>query len=333
MDKFISIKKRNNNKKNQNKIYLVILLGICLIILPIYVNKIIKLFIPSISYFDTFIVVLVLIILLSGDVIMEIITNKIPQFISNVIYQKRSKKYINYNNIKYFREKFSYIDINILSYLVDMLTDNRSDLVAGVLKLEQKKFLSIKNNTIEFLDNDIDLLTDNELFLLISLKNKRINDELDEWQVGIMADAYKYGLITESDEAKKMYKYSFLSLLILSLIAILGITLKNNFDIELIVNIYSNKYFICTLFFIFLIVVFYISKLSESPYKRTKLGNELTARLYGMKNYIKDFSILDQRKKDEIILWDDYLIYACLFSLNKKVNNKTLKIIDEYISK
>ena len=57
--------------------------------------------------------------------------------------------------------------------------------------------------------------------------------------------------------------------------------------------------------------------------KRTKKGRELNQKLEGLKNYLKDYSLMDEREAKEIELWEDYLIYSVMFGQNKK-------IIEEY---
>jgi uncharacterized membrane protein len=66
---------------------------------------------------------------------------------------------------------------------------------------------------------------------------------------------------------------------------------------------------------------------NATPYVRTKKGNEVNEMLEGLKNYIKDFSLLNQESKDGLILWEDYLIYSVLFDQNKKVVQEFEKIM------
>lgn len=56
-----------------------------------------------------------------------------------------------------------------------------------------------------------------------------------------------------------------------------------------------------------------------SPYKRTPLGEVYTEYIYGMKNFIHDYSNLSEAEKDSLVLWDDYLIYAVVLEENEKI--------------
>lgn len=47
-----------------------------------------------------------------------------------------------------------------------------------------------------------------------------------------------------------------------------------------------------------------------------------------MKNYIKDFSILDEREQHELMIWDEYLIYSVLFNQNQKIINDLSSLVE-----
>lgn len=57
----------------------------------------------------------------------------------------------------------------------------------------------------------------------------------------------------------------------------------------------------------------------QNNYERTEKGNELAEKIAGLKKYINEFSMLSQREKEEIVLWEDFLIYAVLLEENEKI--------------
>ena len=91
------------------------------------------------------------------------------------------------------------------------------------------------------------------------------------------------------------------------------------------------------LFFIMIIYPFVVFTYIKSyramdivnPYVRSKSGEEINLKLEGLKNYIKDFSVLKERDKKEIPLWEDYLIYSVLFGINTKITKNLLEIINK----
>lgn len=59
--------------------------------------------------------------------------------------------------------------------------------------------------------------------------------------------------------------------------------------------------------------------------QRTQLGMEWTEYIYGLKNFIHDFSNLSEANKDQLVLWDDFLIYAILLEENTQILNEIFK--------
>lgn len=67
------------------------------------------------------------------------------------------------------------------------------------------------------------------------------------------------------------------------------------------------------------------SGLTKAHFKRTELGNQMAEYIYGMKNFIHDFSNLNEASKDQLVLWDDYLIYAVVLEENQQIVNEIIK--------
>jgi uncharacterized membrane protein len=65
--------------------------------------------------------------------------------------------------------------------------------------------------------------------------------------------------------------------------------------------------------------IYFIAKSAVNTldkFKRTDKGNILTEKLYGMRNFIRDFSNLDEATKKHIVLWREFLIYAVTLEEN-----------------
>ena len=65
-------------------------------------------------------------------------------------------------------------------------------------------------------------------------------------------------------------------------------------------------------------------------------GNEILVfysiineKLEGLKNYLKDYSSIDEMDENGLALWEDYLIYSVIFNQNDTV---VKNISDKYIS-
>lgn len=59
--------------------------------------------------------------------------------------------------------------------------------------------------------------------------------------------------------------------------------------------------------------------------KRTDYGNQMAECVYGMKNFIHDYSNLSMADKRQVVLWEDYLVYAVLLEENEEIVNEITK--------
>ena len=65
---------------------------------------------------------------------------------------------------------------------------------------------------------------------------------------------------------------------------------------------------------------------ANDKYKRTSEGMSLVEHIAGMKNFIHDFSNLSQSQKEEVVLWNDFIIYAMILEENDKIIDEVFKI-------
>ena len=63
-----------------------------------------------------------------------------------------------------------------------------------------------------------------------------------------------------------------------------------------------------------------------NPFVKTPKGFELDAELNGLKNYLKDFTSINDESIDRIKLYDEYIIYAIIFDLKGKLNDECKNI-------
>lgn len=53
--------------------------------------------------------------------------------------------------------------------------------------------------------------------------------------------------------------------------------------------------------------------------KRTEYGNQMAECVYGMKNFIRDYSNLSAADRRQAVLWEDYLVYAVVLEENEQI--------------
>lgn len=80
-------------------------------------------------------------------------------------------------------------------------------------------------------------------------------------------------------------------------------------------------------------LVYIIAYFKSAPrFKRTQKGKLYTEEIAGMKNFIHDFSNLNEVDKEQLVLWDEFLIYAVVLKENEKIVSEISKMkkIDIY---
>lgn len=71
--------------------------------------------------------------------------------------------------------------------------------------------------------------------------------------------------------------------------------------------------------------------------RRTEEGEQMTEYIYAMKNFLHDFSNLSEANKEQLVLWDDFLIYAVVLEENVQIlrdifTRKSLKLNDTILN-
>lgn len=59
--------------------------------------------------------------------------------------------------------------------------------------------------------------------------------------------------------------------------------------------------------------------------RRSQEGNNLNAKCKGLRNWLKDFSALDERPPTDVKVWGEFMVYAYIFGIAKEVM-KTLRV-------
>ena len=72
---------------------------------------------------------------------------------------------------------------------------------------------------------------------------------------------------------------------------------------------------------------YFMNKLN--PYIRNKKAKDINLKLEGLRNYIKDYSLLGQKDHKDIIIWDNYLIYSVMLGQNTEIVDEIMKKVNE----
>ena len=272
-----------------------------------------------------------------------------PVFIGMSFMKKYRKYHLSIDDFKkntgYYRDLLKDYNPLELSYNNNYNLDDNS-LIAMILYLEKKKVLYIndgkfiidKDNTDnldelekKFIDN---IVIDDRGILKMSKSNITFltDTSCKRKKLIIMNNIPKKKIII--DVIKSVCCYVFLFIIWKNVNKIFDMLppIENTFLTFTLMGLFFAL-LILIFFYPFVIIYKYLSLyilISIKHPKRTDLGNDVNYKLEGLKNFIRDFSLLDERTKEEIVLWDDYLIYSVLFGDNKKIYNEMKNKI-EYI--
>lgn len=261
----------------------------------------------------------------------------IPYIGIKIAYRKFNKERldkIDFKNDHYYREIISEYSPAVLSYIDDFKLEEK-DVVATVMSLELKGKIKIEDK-IKVINNEEEDLEENEKYVLYHIKKDKLkNMNGMDFEESVIRDCKKDGVLEEkSDIKKKIIKNIiigvFINILIISSIAffmndivdkVLGDNVLSIMAIMLIV-------FLGVMLFPFVITVYTISYLSmnvSKPYVRNRRGKEINTKLEGLKKYIKEYSLLDEKKYDDLNMWEDYLIYSVMFGQNDTIVKEIMK--------
>ena len=63
----------------------------------------------------------------------------------------------------------------------------------------------------------------------------------------------------------------------------------------------------------------------KERFTRTEEGERVTELVFGLKNYIRDFTKLSEADKGAAAFWDDFLVYAVVLEENEQVVGQLLE--------
>ncbi len=245
------------------------------------------------------------------------------------------------NSKEYYREILKVSSPLIVGYL-DSFKLDFNNIIAELLYLKNKKIIDIKDGKIEKINEaDYSGLKYSELEILHNLANGKLkinnyDDYLFELRKMVAKEAEQLLLVNEIKKRKYNLERFKKIIIISSFIADLLIS----FFLSSVTG-WNNGIFgffgfmLCGVIIsmIFGMIIFFSFKEEYEKnrgelYKRTSKGRELNQKLEGLKNYLKDYSLMDEREAKEIELWDDYLIYSVMFGQNKKIIEEYEKYIE-----
>lgn len=274
----------------------------------------------------------------------------------------KSKTYINKENRKinkenpymYYRELPNNYGIGVTSLLFDSKIENYKDIVAVILDLCAKKYLSlVKENdkyNVKVLKGIDDELLSNEKYILdLIISNNIKNINYSEWYNYCLQDGtnlglyYQYirprkevsgGLVNSDSKAVKVLEkiYNGINIFIGILIFIITLMAGRPF-IGLLLGFlgYKVSYIALAIPFNIIILIMGVTKMGKTEkdtnydinlnnhLRKTDKGIVELQKLISFKKFLSDFGNFVDKNPEEVVLWDRYLSYAQVFGLTNTI--------------
>lgn len=237
------------------------------------------------------------------------------------------------NNI-YVREIPKEIPPAIASLLIDNYLENNQDYLATIANLIAKGYIEVKvkekneygliRPKIEVKKDFIYDLMEHEKFAFRCFCERHPFDE-EEFKKKILRDAQTLKLIQPIKDKKKSEKMYWKNVAIIILCIILMITgLYGGFWCW--VSIEGNPSWIWYIVALLEIVLVFVINQSKAKinvaerqrrnpdvkfsYEKTELGKEYTTKFWGLKNYLHEYTLIEDKNLDSVALYDEYIAYA-----------------------
>lgn len=282
----------------------------------------------------------------------------IPIFVcfaaSKIALRKVTRECMSINDFNrdkdYYRDLVDSYSPSVISYIDSFDINLKRDVISILLKLELKNIIRIDDDSIVVL-NDGANLTRSESLVLKRIKSNTLNKiDVHELKAETISDCINSNLIIKNPNKVKLNlkmkpifsEYTFKKLSIFWAIICIPLVFFNKETVDFLNEFVVpnfNIIFPCILIFIAVYMLIRYIKMFRYVYKstyvskknrsfiRTKEGEELNKKIEGLRNFLSDFGNMDSKDKDELIVWEDYLIYACLFGVNNDVIEKLKKFI------
>lgn len=256
----------------------------------------------------------------------------------------------------YYRDLPNDYGIGVNTLLLDSTIENEKDIIAAVLDLAAKKYLTIikfgdtyKINILKQPDGE---LLKNENFILESIIKGNLKEfDYSKWYDLCLEDGIEFGLYKPQNlSIKKFFRLSTVDdewlepvlWLYFIIVLVAGLIMKSlNLSIEqtakydsIFLHIAGGMLGFIILIYLLQIIINSIKnfrtvgKLTQienyvhtlnNRLTRTNLGQEELMKLSAFKSFIHDFGDFANKSPEEIVLWDRYLSYAQLFGLTKEI--------------
>lgn len=287
----------------------------------------------ALKQYIMFVLILFLVTLFCGIVSMiKTFYITITYFGIKIALKKHAKERIEKVDLKndnYYREILPKYSPSVLSYIDDFKI-GKEDIVATILSLELKGKIKIEDDDIVVINYANDGLDENEIYILDKIVKKTLASiNILEYQKIVKRDSLKTGMLQEKENVEKKIKRKIVRNIIVYIIVLLSIIMLpyvcaniHNEIVSILVLGLVVVLFALMLFMPFVMsnyISFYRIINKAEPYVRSDEGKVINEKLEGLRKYLIDFSKIEEKTTEQLVLWNEYLIYSVILGINSKV--------------
>jgi len=235
--------------------------------------------------------------------------------------------------IDYYRDSLKGLSPPLASLLIDLDLYGKKDMAATLLRMMNKGAvcvaadgrLGIAMSIEQTGDASAYNLEDYELEMLAIVSNGRLKDKhsLAAWKANRFKEAERAGLIQRQNvDRKQMYRWVYLACALLLVVfvawgAFLANDLYRNPPVTIAVLLAIDLALFVPWYLAVRQAVYY--RRGDVVWQRTELGNATAEKIAGLGRFIHEFSLLSEADKEQVALWDDYLVYAVVLEENERI--------------
>ena len=248
--------------------------------------------------------------------------------LKTVFIGRKSFNYLKNNDI--YRNILTNYPPAIYSFLYNKKIESYTDYTATILNLECKKYLKISDDDsdIVVLNNDLEGLYEHEKYVMNCIM-KNVQFDMAEFNKKIIIDLKQADLIEllENKTHRNIIGNEHIQILLIVLSVLLILYL-------LVINLQiMSTILLCGLFILLLVSglrdIISISLLvktdgEEIKYKFTKKGKKVRKYVYGLKKFLREYTLINEREIKYKELFKIYIAYA--LSLGEA------KVVEEFVS-
>ena len=260
-------------------------------------------------------------------------------------------------NLEYYREKLKGVSAAQVSMLADLRMEPREDAAATLLSLAIDRVISLDGGVVFVRDADALAKRPASDRLLVELASTDALGAagLHEWTSAAEQEAVDGTLLQRvSQEGIGLLPHALRGcglgclIVIASALLFTMLGLDSLFDVldiieddyELVPHIVENPLLLAELLvLVVLTIVFLVAVLlpiidvilglvengdASRRYRRTQLGEQVAECVYGIRNYLRDFTSLSSADRNVLMLWDEFAVYALALGGNSEAVDEIL---------